>query len=147
MSTEIMSATARRVVLVDSRDNRRELMRLVVRGDDARAILVGEADCELAALAVVDRERADTVVVDIQMPIPEGLATVAALRKRFPDLGIVACSFDLDPSTVQRVLAEGADTCLAKPVNRTDIHKALAALPPQATASERIVAGASLSGR
>ncbi len=130
MSTEIMPATARRVVLVDSRDNRRELMRLVVSGDDAKAILVGEAANKAVALEVVAREKADAVLVDVQMPIPEGLATVAALRKRYPRLGIIACSFDLDPLTVQRVLAEGADTCLANPVNRNDVHKALEGLPP-----------------
>lgn len=136
MSTETMSATARRVVLVDSRDNRRELMRLVVSGDDAKAILVGEAENETVALEVVSREKADAVIVDVQMPIPEGLATVAALRQRYPLLGIIACSFDLDASTVQRVLDEGADTCLAKPVNRTDVHKALDGLPPHSSPSE-----------
>ncbi|HEX8771279.1 MAG TPA: response regulator [Acidimicrobiales bacterium] len=131
MPTEILSPPAWRVVLVDSRDNRRELMRLVVNGNDAKAILVGEADTEATALDVVEREAADAVVLDVQMPVPDGLAAIVALRKRYPSLGIVACSFDLDPGTVQQVLEAGATICLAKPVNRTDIHKALSELPPR----------------
>lgn len=120
--------SARRVVLVDSRENRRQLMRLVVGGNDEKAILVGEADSRAAAIAVVELEHADVVLLDVQMPISEGLATITALRARYPDLGIVACSFDLDPATVQQALAEGADTCMAKPVTRTDVHKTLAGL-------------------
>lgn len=120
--------SARRVVLVDSRDNRRQLMRLVVSGNDDKAILVGEADSRTAAVTVVERENADVVLLDVQMPVSEGLATIVALRERYPRLGIVACSFDLDSTTVQQALEAGADACLAKPVNRTDIHRALAGL-------------------
>ena len=128
MSNQPLPTPARRVVLVDARDGRRQLMRNVVEGDEAKAILVGEADSRAAALAVVDQERADAVILDVQMPVPEGLATIAALRQRYPRLGIVVCSFDLDRAMVQRVLAQGADICLAKPVHRTDVHTALSDL-------------------
>jgi DNA-binding NarL/FixJ family response regulator len=107
-------------------------MRLVVSGNDDKAILVGEADSQAAAIAVVESEHADVVLLDVQMPISDGLATIAALRARFPVLGILACSFDLDPTTVQRAIAEGANACMPKPVNRTDVHKALAGLPRRA---------------
>ena len=127
MVDEFRPASVRRVVLVDARDERRELMKRVVEGDDAVAILVGEAGTRATALAIVAEQRADSVVLDVQMPIAEGLATIRALRERYPHLGIVVCSFDLDRATLQRVLAEGADACLAKPVNRRNILTALAA--------------------
>ena len=119
---------ARRVVLVDSREDRRLLMRRVVEGDDAKAILVGEASTTAAALVVVDDQQADVVILDVHMPLSEGLRTIAALRDRWPALGIVVCSFDLDPATVQRALSHGADTCLAKPVGQMDVQNALSAL-------------------
>jgi DNA-binding NarL/FixJ family response regulator len=125
---EFRRGPVRRVVLVDARDERRELMRHLVEGDDAVAILVGEAGNRTTAFAIVDEHQADSVVLDVQMPIVEGLATIRALRDRYPQLGIVVCSFDLDQATLKRVLAEGADACLAKPVNRRDIHTALAGL-------------------
>nr|MDQ6927965.1 response regulator [Actinomycetota bacterium] len=131
---ETLAPSARRVLLVDSRDNRRQLMRLVVSGNDAKAVLVGEADSQAAALAMVEQEHADVVVLDVQMPVSDGLTTITALRERYPELAIIVCSFDLDPSTVQQVLEAGADSCLAKPVNRTDIHKALNELPPRSLA-------------
>ena len=138
MSTESSPAPApaRRVVLVDSRDNRRELMRLVVSGNDEKAVLVGEANTKEAALAIVDREHADAVLLDVQMPVPDGLETIAALREQYPLLGIVVCSFDLDPATIEQVISGGADTCIAKPVNRTDVHTALAGLPQRDRSGE-----------
>lgn len=117
-----------RIVLVDSRDDRRELMRRVVEGEDATAILVGEANSKAAALTVVDEQRGDAVILDVHMPVSEGLATIAALRERYPQLGIVVCSFDLDPPTMERALAQGADRCLTKPVSRVDLRTTLRAL-------------------
>ncbi|MGH9226397.1 MAG: response regulator [Acidimicrobiales bacterium] len=128
-SAETPSMPACRVVLVDARENRREVMRHVVEGDDAKAILVGVADSRATALEVVDQQRPDAVILDVQMPVPEGLATIAALRERHEHLGIVVCSFDLDEATVEAVLAHGADRSLAKPVSRADIQNALSSLP------------------
>ena len=137
MSTDSPRPTvAHRVVLIDTRHERRDLMRHVVGGEDAVAVVVGEADNTTAALAVVDDEKADAVVLDVQMPVTEGLATISALRARFPQLGIIVCSFDLKEETVQLVLAAGADRCLRKPVNRRDIHVALAGLRPEEPPAE-----------
>jgi CheY-like chemotaxis protein len=131
--TEPLPTPARRVVLVDVRDERRQLMRLVVEGDPTKAVLVGESASRAAALAMVEQQHADVVIVDVQMPLPEGLATVVALRERYPKLGIVVCSFDLDRATSQRVLALGADSWLLKPVGRADVHTALSGLPYHAS--------------
>lgn len=136
MPTEPVSTPARRVVLVDARDERRQLMRLMVEGDPEKAVLVGEAASRADALAVVEQEQADAVLLDIKMPIREGLATVAALRERYPKLGIVVCSFDLDRATSQQVLDLGADSWLRKPVSRREVHTALTNLPDHDRSTE-----------
>lgn len=115
------------VALVDTRDDRRNLMRHLVDGGGKRASVVAEANSRDAALLVVDQERADAVVLDIRMPVPEGLRTIRDLRRSFPRLGIVVCSFDLDQVTVQHALAEGVSTCLAKPASQRDLLAALEA--------------------
>jgi CheY-like chemotaxis protein len=130
------TVTGPRVVLVDVRDERRQMMRRVVEGDDTKAVLVGDAASAEAALAVVDEQEADVVILDVNMPVPVGLATIAALRGRYPQLGIVACSFDLDPATVAGSLAAGANSVLAKPVTLSDVQAALAALAVSADRNE-----------
>src|SRR5687768_1051767 len=98
--TEMTSAQLR-VVLVDAREERRKLMIDVVEGGGDRARVVAETASLEAARAAVDAECADAVVVDLRMPTAEGLRTVRQLRRVFPRLGIVVCSFDLSTASIQ----------------------------------------------
>lgn len=106
-----------RVVLVDPREERRKLMIDVVEGLGGRAVVAGEAAGLESACAVVDEECPDGVVLDLRMPTQEGLRTVRQLRRVFPGLGIVVCSFDLSAATIEEALVAGADACLRKPVS------------------------------
>jgi DNA-binding NarL/FixJ family response regulator len=124
--TEQPSSTmALRVVLVDARAERRQVMRRVVEGTEAGATVVAEADTEATAVALVDQCHADAVVLDIQMPIQRGMETIAALRSRFSRLAIVVCSFHLDAATQARALTEGADVYLAKPISPRELNGAI----------------------
>lgn len=114
-----------RVVLVDAREERRKLMIDVVEGGGDRARVVSEADSLEAARAAVDAERPDAVVVDLRMPTAEGLRTVQQLRRVFPQLGIVVCSFDLTTASVQEALLAGADACLPKPASPYELVGAI----------------------
>ena len=118
-------ASPLRAVLVDSRAERRSLMRLLVEGDGTSTSVVGEADSADAALVVVDAERADVAVVEIRMPAAEGLRAVRELSRWFPRIGIVVCSFDIDKATEMDALAEGAHALLAKPASRHHMRAAL----------------------
>lgn len=116
------------VVLVDARAERRQLMRRVVEGTEAGATVVAEADSEASALALVEEHHADAVVLDIQMPVEQGLAAITALRARFPRLAIVVCSFHLDGSTRERAMANGADAYLAKPISPRELNASIRSL-------------------
>jgi DNA-binding NarL/FixJ family response regulator len=117
-----------RVVLVDVRAERRQLMRHVVEGGETGALVVAEADSESAALLMVEQQHADAVVLDIQMPVQQGLETVAALRSKFSRLAIVVCSFHLDRGTRELALAQGADVYLAKPISPRELNAAIRTL-------------------
>ena len=124
LQADIDSAQVR-VVLVDSREERRKLMNDVVEGDGDRAVVVAEADSAVAALLAVVEQSADAVVLDLRMPTAEGLEAVGDLRRMFPRLAIVVCSFDLAPATVRQALAAGADACLSKPASPHELVVAL----------------------
>lgn len=114
-----------RVVLVDARAERRKLMFDVVEARGDRARVVAEADSLETARRAVDEECADAVVVDLRMPTAEGLRTVQQLRRLFPRLGIVVCSFDLSRATSEEALLAGADSCLPKPASPFELVGAL----------------------
>src|SRR5712691_11220143 len=93
-----------RVVLVDTRPERRQLVRHLVESTGLVATDIGEAANTAEAVELLDREDRDVVVVEIQMPVSQGLETIAALRSHSPGLRIVVCSFHCAPATKERAL-------------------------------------------
>ena len=121
-----------RVMLVDARPERRELIRHLVQGTGLAGIDVGEAGSGAEAVELLDRADRDVAVVEIQMPVNEGLETIAALRRRSPDLRIVVCSFHADPATKERALGGGADMYLDKPVSSESLKGVFRRFFPEA---------------
>ena len=117
-----------RVVLVDPRAERRRLVRQVLEGPGLMATVMGEADSQAATLVLLERHDVDLVILEIQMPVQEGLGTIAALRDRFSRLRIVVCSFHRDLATKARALDQGADAYLDKPVSADDLKAVLGRL-------------------
>ena len=114
-----------RVLLVDPRAERRALMRMIVETGRRGGTVVAEAATSTAAVQALDRSEIDCAVVEIQMPVAEGLATIAALRAGHPSVVIVVCSFHATSPTRRQAIAAGADGYLAKPVSPPDLHAAL----------------------
>jgi CheY-like chemotaxis protein len=121
-----------RVLLVDTRPERRELMRHLVQGTGLAGIDVGEAGSGAEAVELLDQADRDVAVVEVQMPVSEGLETIAALRGRSSALRIVVCSFHSDPATKALALGGGADVYLDKPVNSETFKSVLRQFFPEA---------------
>lgn len=114
-----------RVVVIDHRHDRRQLMGHVVAlgGDDV--VVVGYAEDPAGAVEAVDRLGADAVVLEIQLPVARGLETIAALRRDHPALRILVCTFHDDEVTRSAALSAGADNYLIKPLSPRDIYPLL----------------------
>jgi CheY-like chemotaxis protein len=121
-----------RVMLVDARPERRELIRHLVEGTGLAEPDVGEADSGEEAVALLDRADRDVAVVEIQMPVSRGLEAIAALRHRSSALRIVVCSFRNDPATKELALDGGADLYLDKPVSSESFTRVLREFFPEA---------------
>ena len=113
-----------RVVAIDSRNERRHVMRglLELCVESAE---IGEADSREAAIELVRRCHPDVVVLEIAMPLQEGLDTITALRLLSPPPRIVVCSFHHDAATVQAALDRGADAYVTKPAGSAELRAAL----------------------
>ena len=128
--------TGVRTVLVDARPERRAVLRTVIEHSDVLATVLGEADSEADAINEVLRHAADLVIIDFQLPLQDVLAAVAALRSRFPALVILVCSFESAANIQERLLAEGADAYLLKPVSAREVIAAFRGVPPRALTLE-----------
>lgn len=125
-----------RVVAVDSRRERREVMRQLLE-HSFKAGEIAEADSRPAAVELVGRCHPDLVVLEIQMPLEEGLATITDLGRMSPRPRIVVCSFHHDAATVATALDRGADAYVTKPAGSAELRLALGAPLPERTVRHR----------
>ncbi len=87
-----------------------------------------EAEDGAQALAVLERQRVDLVLMDIQMPVVDGYAATRLLRERerrlqqprVPVVALTANAFDEDAA---QALAAGMDAHLAKPYSRLQLRE------------------------
>ncbi len=72
------------------------------------------------AVAAVSRGRFDAVLMDIQMPVMDGLEAASRIRQdpRHAELPIVAMTAHALKGDEERCRAAGMNACIAKPVNR-----------------------------
>lgn len=114
-----------RVVVVDSRPERRQMVRHLVESAGG-APDVREASSPAEAVDLIDRDGRDVAVVEIQMPVDQGMETITALRGWSSGLRIVVCSFRHDEAIKEQALARGADAYLDKPVSSLTFKTLLA---------------------
>ena len=125
-----------RVVAVDSRRERLAVMRQFLERS-YKPDEIAEAESRPAALELVARCRPDAVVIEIQMPLQEGLDTITDLGRMSPRPRIVVCSFHHAAATVKAALERGADAYLAKPAGVIELRLALGAPQPERVVRHR----------
>jgi DNA-binding NarL/FixJ family response regulator len=76
--------------------------------------VVGEASSGSEALALAQTFTPDVVLMDVEMPEMDGIATTAALRRVIPQSAVVMLSIHDDAPTRERALAAGAVALLEK---------------------------------
>jgi DNA-binding NarL/FixJ family response regulator len=102
-----------RVLLVD--DDRDFLASLVPLIEHQPVLTVaGTAENGLDAIELADELDPDAVVIDLHMPVVDGVTAVARLRKDHPNLCLIALTGDPAPELHEAVSEAGADAVLMK---------------------------------
>ncbi|MBP2436542.1 response regulator [Microbacterium amylolyticum] len=105
--------TVIRVVLVDDQALFRAGIRMVINSQPDLEV-VGEAGDGREALDVVAKTRPDIVLMDIRMPVMDGIvATTELLRREHPPRIVMLTTFDLDEAAA-RAIRGGASGFLLK---------------------------------
>lgn len=67
----------------------------------------------------------DVVLMDVNMPILNGIETTAYLKENFPEVKVLALSVEEDETTIIKMLRAGAKGYLLKDVKKTELKNAL----------------------
>jgi signal transduction histidine kinase/DNA-binding response OmpR family regulator/HPt (histidine-containing phosphotransfer) domain-containing protein len=128
-----------RVLLVE--DN--ELNREVATGllEDA-PVTVSGADNGEVAIRMLNESKYDMVLMDMQMPVMDGLAATRAIRQnsQFKDLPIIAMTANAMAGDREKCLEAGMNDHLAKPIDPDKLFDALLRWIPARTAAPKVAA-------
>ena len=102
-----------RVLLVDDDPDFLDSLRPLIEHQPLLTV-AGTADNGLDAIELADELEPDAVVIDLHMPIVDGVTAVARLRKDHPNLCLIALTGDPAPELHTAVSEAGADAVLMK---------------------------------
>jgi CheY-like chemotaxis protein len=100
--------TPLRVVVVDDSERIRDVVTELLERR-AGCTVVGEASNGREALDLLTRVECDLVVMDLRMPVMDGLEATRAIRQRHPHITVVGFTSANDPVAAQAMLDAGAD--------------------------------------
>jgi CheY-like chemotaxis protein len=102
-----------RVLLADDDTSFLESLRPLIEHQPELTV-VGTAANGLDAIELADELDPDAVVIDLHMPLVDGVTAVARLRKDHPNLCLIALTGDPDSKLHEAVAEAGADAVLQK---------------------------------
>jgi DNA-binding NarL/FixJ family response regulator len=115
-----------RVLLVDDHAVVREGLRTYLGLHDDLEV-VGEAADGAEAVRAAAELRPDVVLMDLVMPVLDGVGAMRALREQLPETRVIALTSFTDEATVLPALQAGAAGYLLKNVQPQELHRAIVA--------------------
>ena len=115
-----------RILVVDDQRLVREgLTALLELVDDLQLVAVAEDGAQ--AIALVDEHRPDVVLMDLRMPVMDGVEATRRIRRDHPDVEIVVLTTHADGDSILAALRAGARGYLTKDAGVAEIARAVAA--------------------
>jgi len=112
------------ILLVDDEAHIRKFISLLLRHLGVTRIF--EAPNGSEALVIYAREKPDLVMLDVNMPVMDGIETLRALKKADPNAVVVMLTSLANRQTIDEAVALGAANYIRKDAPPEDIGRALA---------------------
>jgi two-component system, NarL family, response regulator NreC len=116
-----------RVLIADDHGVVRQGLRALLEKSPQLSV-VGEAADGREAVRLASEKKPDIIVMDIAMPLLNGIDATTQIVSRFPDIKVIILSMYSDESYVLRALSAGAKGYLLKDSAETDILPAVQAV-------------------
>src|SRR5215469_4819683 len=113
-----------RIVIADDQASVREGLVLLLGGVPGIEVVGAAADGE-QALQLVAEHKPDAILLDLHMPVLDGIGATRRLAAEHPDVAVVVLTTYADDSSVLEALHAGARSYLTKDADHADIAQAL----------------------
>ena len=119
-----MATTPIRIVIVDDNKFFRKTVCSILQ-KKTNLQVVAEAEGGLAAIQAVKNHRPEVVLMDINMPAPDGLDATRIIATKFPDTKIIVFTMHTDEIFSDRAYKAGACHFLAKDCGKEKLFSAI----------------------
>jgi DNA-binding NarL/FixJ family response regulator len=116
-----------RIVVCDDQPAYRQIVAMVL-GLESDLEVVGEAGNGRQAVELVEELKPEVLVLDIAMPVLDGLEALPLIRAASPETKVVMLTGVVGDGIRERALADGAALFLEKGTDIQDVVRAVASL-------------------
>ena len=119
-----MAAAPIRILIADDNEFYRKTICGIIQ-NETNLQVVAEAGGGLAAIQAVKEHRPDVVLMDINMPAPDGLDATRIISTMFPDTKIIVLTMHTDECFSDRAYQAGARHFLGKDCSKETLLSAI----------------------
>ena len=117
-----------RVLLADDQDLFVKSLKRVIEADAKDIEVIGIASNGAEAVSAAQRDRPDLVLMDVRMPVMDGVEAVKAIKARQPEILFVMLTTFEDDEYVVNAVANGASGYLLKDIDPAQLIIAIRAI-------------------
>jgi DNA-binding NtrC family response regulator len=111
-------ATVKRVLVVD---DELDFLETIVKRLEVRDIKASGVDSGPKALALLDKEDFDVVILDVKMPGMDGVETLVEMKKKKPQLPVIMLTGHATVASGIQGMKQGAFAYVMKPVELDEL--------------------------
>lgn len=114
-----------KALIVDDESRVRKAIRLLVHWEEHGITDIQEADNGLKAIELIQQHRPNLVLLDMMMPLTNGLELMEWIHKNYPDIKFIVISGHDDFEFVRNTILYSGTDYILKPVDETAINQAV----------------------
>jgi two-component system chemotaxis response regulator CheY len=115
------------VLIADDSEFMRNLLREILEEDHT---IVGEVENGVEAVEVFKEKRPDLVMMDIVMPIRDGIEATDEIKNAAPNSNVIMCTSVGQEEKMKEAVKAGADGYITKPFQKPSVIEAIQDVVP-----------------
>ncbi|MFB6146721.1 MAG: chemotaxis protein CheY [Halobacteriaceae archaeon] len=115
------------VLIADDSEFMRNLLREILEADHE---IVGEAENGVEAVEIYESHTPDLVMMDIVMPIRDGIQATAEIKETDPDANVIMVTSVGQEEKMKEAVKAGADGYITKPFQKPAVVEAIQDVVP-----------------
>ncbi|HNQ67495.1 MAG TPA: response regulator transcription factor [Bacteroidales bacterium] len=113
-----------KIIIVDDHEIFRNGLKMVL-GKLSYISLIGEAQNGQEFLDILNKDKPDIVLLDLEMPVMNGIEAAKLALEKFPDLNIITLTMFNDDEYIKSMMDVGVKGFLIKNINKDTLDKAI----------------------